>query len=602
MANFENNVNVHENAPVANWISQINAGGTVYDIATHHSIKFVEGSEETTWNGLSDLTVVIPTIEDIVQTPIEFAGTVTADETISWIAPHGKDNKAEVGNLVFITVDCTFAGKACEAGDMAIYDGTKWNIVSGENQVELKGTTDADNRITVAVGAAADVLSVEGKTLALTLDYADLDKHVNVVKGGSATAPVKFGNMTVGTTYVKLNKDADVSTKIGSEVSVKEAKNLANGDVTLTGIADLVTDVTFGTFEAGSLQEIVLNSDKRTFDVTGGSLTQDDNLDHFVKEVSLGKVTFGGADAATEGAFTLVNGIQSATGQSFVTGINGKNEFTVAGCLQPTAGADAKFVTGLKDGIEEVVTGFDAGSFTFDAAGSTFVTGFNDGSDSVISSIDVEVNNDTDVLASASVSNHVLTFAEGKAASSVSVTPSYKTLVKGGYTHVAPSVTKTSFTTAGFTKASDVKYTFDTAGETTYSTTTSYYKITTPELGVSYGGYKLNNTGMVANVAENTFAVNVSGGVLPSLGKSDVVRGANVTGSVATALDFDTKTFNALDSLSINMPGAYSLAVDATAGDIAVGAAGALAAKNATVDLSAYVTDVTISSDVVVEA
>ena len=598
MAKFENKVNVHENAPVANWISHINAGGTVYDIATHHSIKFVEGSEETTWNGLSDLTVVIPTIEDIVQTPIEFAGTVTADETISWIAPHGKDGKAEVGNLVFVTVDCTFAGKACEAGDMAIYDGSKWNIVSGENQVELKGTTDDNNKITVAVGAAADVLSVEGKTLALTLDYVDLDKHVSVAKGGSATTPVKFGNMTVGTTYVKLNKASDVPTTIGSEVSVKEAKNLANGEVTLTGIESLVTDVTFGTFNAGSLQEIVLNSDKRTFDVTGGSLSQTTDK-HFVTDVTLGKVTFGGADAATEGAFTLVNGIQSATGQSFVTGINGKNEFTVAGCLQPTAGANATFVTGLKDGIEDVVTGFDAGSFTFDAAGDTFVTGFNDGSDSVISGIDVEVNNDTDVLASASVTNHVLSFGGAKVASSVSVTPSYKTLVKGGYSYTAPSVSKTGFATAGFTKASDVKYTFDTAGETTYTTTTSYYKITTPELEKEWGGYKLNNTGMVANVAENTFAVNVSGGVLPTLSAGSVSHGATVTGSVATALDFETKTFKALDSLTINMPGAYSLSVDDTAGDIAVGAAGALAAKSATVDLSTFVTDVTISDSVV---
>jgi hypothetical protein len=596
MANFENKVNVHDNASVTNWISQINAGGTTYDIATHHSIKFVEGSEETTWNGLTDLTVVIPTIEDIVQTPIEFAGTVTADETISWIEPHGKDNKAEVGNLVFITVDCTFAGKACEAGDMAIYDGEGWNIVSGENQVELKGTTDKDNRITVAVGAASDVLSVEGKTLALTLDYTDLDKHVSVTRGGSATAPVKFGNMTVGTKYVKLNKDADVSTKIGSQTSIKEAKSLANGDVTINGTDDLVTGVTFGTFDAGSLQEIVLNSDKRTFDVTGGSLTQIDDH-HFVKDVTLGKVTFGGATAATEGAFTLVNGIASATGQSFVTGISGKNEFTVAGCLQPTAGANAKFVTNTGN----YVTGLNAGSFTL-TSGDALVTGFTTETDEkgdVISSVEVSANNNTSVLNEAKVENHVLSFGETNVASSVTVIPKYKSLTKTGFTYTDPTVKTTAFTTGGFTQASDVKYTFDTAGETTYTTTTSYYKISTPELEKTYGGYKLNNTGMVANVAENTFAVNVTGGVLPSLTNGSVSRQATITGTVSTALDFDDKTFNALDSTSINMPGAYRLSVDNTSGDIAVGAEGALAAKSATIDLSTYVTDVAISESAV---
>jgi hypothetical protein len=597
MANFENKVNVHDDAAVANWISQIKAGETTYDIATHHSIKFVEGSEETTWNGLTDLTVVIPTIEDIVQTPIEFAGTVNEDEKVSWITPHGKDDKAEVGNLVFITTDCKFAGKACEAGDMAIWDGTKWNIVSGENQVELVGTTDDDNRITFAVGGANDVLTVEGKTLALTLDYADLDKHVNVTKSGITAAPIKFGNMTVGTTYVKLNKGADVPTTIGTETSVKEAKSLKSGDVAFEGVDSLVTDVTFGEFNEGALQEIVLNSDARTFAVSGGSLAQTSD-EHFVKNVTLGDVTFDSTDAATSGAFGLVGGITASTGQAFITGVDGKTEFTVAGCLQPTDGADTKFVTGLTGGITDVVTGFDAGSFTYDSNGSTFVTGFDDDSSDVIASIDVQVNNDTDVLATATVSDHVLSFGGAKVASSVSVTPSYKSFTKGGYSYTAPSVTKTSFATSGFTKASDTKFTLNTANETTYTTTTSYYKITTPELQVSKGGYTLDNTGMVANVSANTFAVNVSGGVLPSLGKSEVKREANITGSVSTDIEFETVTIKELNNVSINMPGVYTL-VSGSEGDVAVGAAGELTAKSASIDLSAYVTDVTISDDAV---
>jgi hypothetical protein len=57
---------LHGGAEVTNWISQINAGGTVYDIATHHSITFKDGNggAETVWNGLTDLEVVIPSIAD----------------------------------------------------------------------------------------------------------------------------------------------------------------------------------------------------------------------------------------------------------------------------------------------------------------------------------------------------------------------------------------------------------------------------------------------------------------------------------------------------------------------------------------------------------
>ena len=596
MAKFENNLDVHDNAPVANWISQINVGNKIYDIATHHSIKFLEGSEETTWNGLSDLTVVIPTIEDIVQTPIEFAGTVTADETISWIEPHGKDNKAEVGNLVFITVDCTFAGKACEAGDMAIWDGTKWNIVSGENQVELKGTTDEDNRITVAVGAAADVLSVEGKTLALTIDYTDLDKHVSLSKGSNA-APVKFGNMTVGTKYISLNKGNDVPTTIGKETDIKEAKSLANGDVTINGYTDLVTDVSFGTFDAGSLHEIVLNSDDRTFDVTGGSLDKT-TAEDFVTNVSLGNVTFDESTQATSGAFGLIGGIKDGKGQSFVTDVDGKSTFTVAGYLQPTDGDNTKFVTNTGN----YVTGLNAGSFTL-TSGDALVTGFSAETTEkgdVISSVEVSANNDTSVLYEAAVDeNHVLSFNSVNVASGVTVTPKYKSLTKTGFTYIDPTAQTTTFTTSGFTKVSDVTYTLGTAQETTYTTELSYYKITTPKLEVSKGGYSLSNTGMVTTISKNTFAVNVSGGVLPSMGKSEVSRKATLTGTVGTALDFDTKTIKELNSLSINMPGTYELSVDNTTGDIAVGAEGALAAKSATIDLSAYVTDVAISDSYV---
>lgn len=594
---LKNEVKNHGDATsVANWISQIKTGDTVYDIATHHGITFRDGSEDTTgvtWNGLTDLEIVIPNITDIVQTPIEFAGTVDASGAIDWVDGH---TKAEVGNLVFITADCTFEGIVCEAGDMAIYDGAKWNVVSGENQVSIVGSMDEDNRVTIAVGSTKDVLTVEGKKLALTLDYAELNTHVSKSKG--SVESVKFNSMTVGSTYVKLSQGEGEKKTIGEQKTLQKATKLANGDVTFTGINTLVTDVTFGEFNAGALNQIVLNEDDRTFAVTGGSITKTNDED-FVSNVTLGKVTFESTTQGTEGAFPLVGGISAGEGQAFVTGVDGKSEFTVAGCLQPTDGANATYVKGI-DG--NYVTGLNAGSFTLNK-GNEVAIGFTTEASSgdVLSSVTVSAKNDTSVLNSATVSDHVLTFGSTNVTSDVTVTSSYKSLEKTGFVYTPSSVITAAFETSGFTTSSDVTYTLNTAKETTYTTTSAYYKLNTPELGITKGGYALSNEGMVANVSANTFAVNVSGGVLPSLGTSSVVRNANVTGAVATGLEYTDQTFNAVAAAAneITLPGAYSLEAGSAGDGIEVGKAGDLATNNATIDLKEYLKDVSIIETVV---
>ena len=603
MANDKNNITkeatkLHDGAEVQNWISQIKASdGLTYDIATHHNITFVEGKggDKTVWNGLTDIEVVIPSIQDIVQTPIEFAGTVGANGEVVYNDEH-KDGP-QIGYLVFVTADCTFAGNVCEAGDMAIYDGSKWNIVSGENQVSIVGN-QGEAKTTIKIGPAKEVLTVEGKTLELGLDYSDLNTHLHVTKNGNDKVGVKFGNMTVGKTYVKLNKGNDVPTTIGEPVTLKKASKLSNGNVELTGINTLLTDVNWGTFDAGSLHQIVLNSDDRTFAVTGGSLAKTTTQD-FVTDVRLDKVTFDSTTAGTEGAFALVGDIQAGEGQAFVTGVDGKNEFTVAGCLQPTDGADATYVKGIEG---DYVTSLNEGSFTL-ISGDTLATGFGAETTTVgdvISSLTVTTNNDTSVYNQTEVNNHVLEFKSVNVASGVTVTPKYKSLEKTDFKYTSSSANKASFVNGGFTKASDVTYTLGTAKETTYTTTSAYYKLTTPELVVDKGGYELSNTGMVANVAKNTFAVNVSGGALPKWEGYEVVKGAEVTGTVATALEYVDQNFNAVaaNAMSINLPGAYSLGVGSEGDGIEVGAAGELISKNATIDLSACVTGVEIKEEV----
>lgn len=163
-----------------------------------------------------------------VQSPIEFVGTVDKDGNIIWNTGFGSVPKQ--GNLVFVTADCTFkvsstdtTGIACEAGDMAVYDGSKWNVVSGENQVQIvttSGTTSTDGNITtIAIGNAKDILTIEGKKLALTIDYTDLNNHLDVEHGEEIY--VKFDEATVGSKYIKLEQGEGTNITIANDVVIR---------------------------------------------------------------------------------------------------------------------------------------------------------------------------------------------------------------------------------------------------------------------------------------------------------------------------------------------------------------------------------------------
>lgn len=602
MAKFENNANVHDGAAVTNWISQINAGGTTYDIATHHSIKFVEGGEETTWNGLTDLTVVIPTIQDIVQTPIEFAGTVGADGVVAWNATHTDGPKT--GYLVFVTADCTFGDLACEAGDMAIYDGAKWNIVSGENQVKIvagtaEGVTE-NNRTTIAVGAAKDVLVVEGKALALTLDYADINAHLTT----GDVEDVKFTNATVGDAYVKLTYEGDQAPMtIGTDINLDKASALKDGTVDLKNAKGLVNSVTFGEFNAGKLPVYNPNSEGK-FTVNGGDLSLSSGLatgGHFIDSVSMDAVTFETAGDGDANKIKMVTGIVAGDGKEFLKGIHitGEDEtadFTIAGFVKPTKD-NVQFVEGLEGGLTPV-TSITDGNFEL-VLGSDLATGFGDAATGkggeVLSNVTVTPVKNANVLSTATVTDHVLSFGNVDVMSDVTVAYESRSLNKTGFKYTAPQATKTAFVTSGFTKVADVDYTFGRDKETTYTTTEAMWKLNTPSLKVTQGMYSFNDSGMVATIPSSTFIASVTPGELPSLTDGKVGT-TDVTGTVGTKLSYETVTVHTLkeEINTITLPGAYTLGSADAAGDntVLVGKAGELASIVATVDLEKYVVGV----------
>lgn len=607
--NLTNHQGDYNGANSEYWISQINAGGKVYDIATHHNITFRDGNggATTVWNGLTDIEVVIPTIKDIVQSPIEFAGTVDKDGNIIWNTGFGTEPKQ--GNLVFVTADCTFkvsstdtTGIACEAGDMAVYDGSKWNVVSGENQVQIvtaSGSTSG-NKTTIALGEAKDVLTIEGKTLTLALDYKDLnDNHLDVDYGEELY--VDFSEATVGSKYIKLDQGEGTNITIANDVVVKEATALKNGAVTFNQTT-VVKGVELPTLNQGKFPVYSKNSEK-SLQVSGGSLTAGDGSD-FVKNVTFGQVTFDDADSGDTNKITAVTNITAGQGSEFLNGIHitGEGEtadLTITGHIKPTKGMSTVFVEGLEDNSTSVVTSLNAGSFKL-VDGSDIATGFGSESNTsgdVISSITVTPNNNASVLNEAKVENHVLSFGTTSVTNSVTVEKKYKSLQKKGFEYKPTTANNSNFVKSGFEAADDVNLTFGKAKETTYSFDTHSWKIVTPELGVDKGAYTINHTSMKAKLDGGLFFSDVTdAGTLPSL-NAGKVSDFTLTGSVATDLEIKDKTISAVKDgvTSITIPGAYSL-VDGSKGDgVEVGMAGSLDSIEATIDLSSYVTSVSIT-------
>lgn len=604
--NIKSNVvkNHGEATTVENWISQINAGGQVYDIATHHGITFKDGNTDSTgvtWNGLTDLEVVIPNIIDIVQTPIEFAGTVGAGGAISWNTGHGND--PQTGNLVFITADCTFNGIACEAGDMAIYDGSKWNVVSGENQVEILGNF-TDNKSTLSIGDGTDVLTVEGKTLALALNYADINTHVSTKTGGGPVY-AEFNDTFVESKYIKLQKEDDTTKTIGTEKKIDVPTALASGAVTFdNNLESVVTNVTFGTFNAGAFPTSNLNEKEETFVVTGGSLTLTSNQENgdFVDNVAVNTSDFFVTASAQDAhKITMIESITATSGDNkFFSGITeitdmSSADLIIKGGIIPTEGSSVEFIKGFEGGATTVVTDITEGTFTL-TSGSVLATGFGDEGEvgEVVSSVTINAPANTEVLNSATVSNHILSFGTVDVVTSVAPVCKYKSLNKTGFTYTPTTGTTKNILQSGFTSVSDVYYKFDRTNETIYEQTTAMWKIGENPLNVTKGKYDFSDADMITTVPSQTFVTGLTSGTLPSLSDGSFTP-VSLAGHVSTVLSTTPDIFNVLNSNTINVTGAYSITTGTSEDGVSieVGAAGQLDLE-ATVDLGTYITSVEI--------
>lgn len=519
MANLTEDKNVHEGgAPVTNYIQQIKAGEVVYDIATHHGITFHNGSADRspiTWNGITDLDVIIPSITDLVQNPVRYAGNVNAQGEVIYVVD---GTHPAVGDLVYVLANCEFGGKNAEAGDMALYDGSAWHVISGEDQVKiLNGTTNNGEQTTVSLGAAAKpVIFVEGKELALGIDYADVRDQMSLSQNNTALSlSVTNGNVEVSNMYIGLSQGTGTTQDISTTTLISLPTALASGVVTIS--EKVLASIDFE-FNAGSLPTVSKNAANLSVTATTNiGLANSDTEKDFVANIDASIVKSVAFAAGND--ITYINSITETSGTSFVSGLHiMTNDERTAGhkvdlsILQPqTLSGITTFVSGLSSAgtSGDLVSSVTIGTVSANTTGSDFLRGLGesssgsagdvitnvsfgsltttedswfvrglDGNDitsgfDVVTSVSIatpELVADNgsglagDVLTAASVNNHVLSFDTGSFMKPVKVNMSAPVVMgqkfnKGGVALTGNSVESANFLTGGITQgATSVSY------------------------------------------------------------------------------------------------------------------------------------------------
>ena len=632
---------VHNGAAASNYIQQINAGGTTYDIATQHHIKFYDGQQDekgTIWNGITDLEVFIPKISDLVTNPIRLAGTVGEGGTITYNTT-GKSSP-EIGDLVYMAADCTFNGQACEAGDMAVYTGDTWVIVSGENQVTING--DGNDKVFSIRSTAQQVLTVEGKTLSLNLDYGDIYNNFSVEKNGEQGLTTT-GKVTVNGVYVGLSKADDKTLDISTEVSFNNATAVATSTLkidqpvltasnfswdagalptlkkdavsvsisdtrTITKGADSSTGMFVTNIDASVVKSAVLNTgsglaDGKPYIESAGTTTSDTQA--FVSGVHTRKE---GEEGSAD--FTVMTYGVDKSANTFVSGLSAAS--TSGGLLASVAVGEVSLVegSGILTGISAaddgaIVTGVSFGSVASNTTDNWFVSGLNKtGSDVVtdvtaISAATLVSDDNTSLkksaMVSATVSDHVLSFTMGDVMKPVSVSTSAAVVTKGGFDKGGVSLNGQSVSKADFTQSAlsqaDSTFTYKnvlTGNVTMTSSSVEYFFDKKNETVPTYTTSTMKLDVAFANVSKAD--PTITGTLTANIPKDTVVTAFASDGQLPSwsAKDATGTLTGKLDSTALTSEKVSFLAVDASK-EKATNLAGAYSLETATSASDGYI-------------
>ena len=622
-------------ASSVNYIKQIFDGSVTHDIAVEKGITFYNGGKDAatafTWDGTRPLEVVIPTLADIVANPVVLKGVINDPATVTPKNP-------EPGYLVYIGKNITFGGQACEAGDMAVYYNDKWNVISGENQIQLAGTTDdSGNHSVVLSETAAKVIEVEGKDLSLSVNYADILGKITADGNGEKTIALKDGKTVISGKYLTLSSTPGVATDITKSVSIDLPTALASGAVTISNKV-LVSD-NF-TFTSGSFPTIKKNDAAITVNASHNMTIAASGDGSFVTGVTAIKgVSLSDVDNAVNSDIAYVADLSTVAGKSFVSGIHAHGaadaektpDFIVPGVVTADAsvntfakgwGAESDsgdvvssitvgkvtgdFVTGLTGAGTSVLTGVTFGDTIEDSTRSWFVTGL-EGDAAAVTDVtfgEVVVTPQTSAaVISASVNNHVLSFTTGNFMTSATAALSgtkvtTKAFTKGGVklsgfssasdtlkigsvSQANTTISYKSLTTGAVTLSQGTTgFHFDKAESAAYKPVMGYKKVNVTAADVSKAGAVLENTAITANIPTEQVDVGLNAGTLPSL--TIAAPTGELAGTVGTELTTVSKGWLAVDPDKKMIAGATTWSLVETA----VSTEGIEVAKAGTYDVS----------------
>lgn len=633
----------------ANYIKQIFDGSVTHDIAVEKGIKFYNGGKDdsnaVTWDGTQELEVVIPTLADIVANPVVLKGVINDPATDT------PDNP-QPGYLVYIGKNITFGGQACEAGDMAVYYNDKWNVISGENQIQLAGTTDdSGNHSVVLSETAAKVINVEGKDLSLSVNYADILGKITADGNGEKSLALKNGKTVISGKYLTLSSVAGEATDITTSVSIDLPTALKSGKVT---ISDNVLVKDNFTFTSGSFPTIKKNDAPITVNASHSmTIAASGTTGDFVTGVTAIKgVSLVEASSSVNSDIAYVAALSAVAGTSFVSGIHAhtaadgsaKPDFTVPGVVTADAAVNTfvtgvedstsglvssitvgavtgEFVTGLSKNGTSVLTSVTVGDTIEDSTRSWFVTGLEGGAAAVtdVNFGEVVVTPQTSsAIVSASVNNHVLSFTPGNfmtsataALSGTGVTTkaftkggvkltgfssTSDTLKTGSVSQAKTTISYKSLTTGAVTLSQNTTgFHFDKAESAAYKPVMGYKKVEVEAATATKSGAVLQNTAITATIPADAVVVSLNAGTLPSL--TIAAPTGTIAGTVGTELTTVSKDWLAVASDKKNIAGAttWSL-VEASEGGIEVAKAGTYDVSGTTViEANSFIAAVKVS-------
>ena len=521
------------------YITQVSVGGTAYDIVPYHGITFKEGNSGTgvKYDGKSDVTVVIPTVADLLQNPLQFIGTIGSNGKV--MSGSTEVTSFAKGYLAYFTEKCSFTTnidgvQACEAGDMAICVGVsegkpQWKIVTGENQVTVLPSKAGELSTVYLTSTPKNVLDVEGKTLALgvKLNVNPTKKSVGV--NGTASVKTKYITLTSTETAVSV-----VSKNIPSAVN---SGSVTISSTNLNTAISKAFSLTGGTTPALS---IVSTETPITVSETSGSISYVTSITgNVLSSVSL-KV-----DGTVSDSVTVLKGLSGTT--TFATGITAGSSADKTFSVPKTFSVDKEYADGWKTeaasgevlssvgfsgnapynslstsnaaGTDVVVTDVEVGSLASDANATTkfvtdltekdLTTGYKVVTGVTLSSAGAVTYTSDKV---ASVSNNVLVISNISFAHDVKYAPTALSVVGRNFSTTGLKISGGSISYGKFGTTSLSKK-YKSLNKTTPSVTVAtndYYKVATGTVTGSNTTISLSKSNATVNTGSKNFLTKVT--------------------------------------------------------------------------------------------